>query len=262
MRKKLIIGNWKMHLNVSQGSGLVHRLQERIETHRDVEVVLAPGFLALQPLSLQIDRRKFKLAAQDCYWRDEGAFTGEVSADMLRDLTHYVLVGHSERRHIFGETDDDIAKKVAAVVRNGMVPVVCVGETAPERKAGETKQVLHDQLMVDIKNLTTEEVGQIVVAYEPVWAIGTGDFAKPDQIESAVKTIRHNIEHMFGRAAQAKLRVLYGGSVIPDMTKAYLDIAGIDGLLVGGASLNYDQFSRIVKLAFETAQAEDEHGSQ
>ena len=252
MRKKLVIGNWKMYFNTSQSSHLLHRLQERIEAHNDVEVALAASFLVLQPLSLQIDRRKFKLAAQNCYWQDEGAFTGEISATMLHDLVEYVIVGHSERRHVFNETDDEIAKKVSAVLRNGMTPVLCVGETAGERKDGETKQVLHDQLMVDLKNVTAEDLSDLIIAYEPVWAIGTGSYAKPHQVEEAVKTIRLNVSESFGADAESGLRVLYGGSVEPDTTRGYFTINGVDGLLVGGASLNYDQFSRIVSAVHET----------
>ena len=252
MRKKLVIANWKMHLNTQQASVLVHRLQERIDTHREVEVVLAPSFLVLQPLSRQIDRHKFKLAAQNCYWQDEGAFTGEVSATMLTDLVHYVLVGHSERRQVFHETDDEIAKKVAAVIRNGLSSVLCVGETAGERKDRETKQVLHDQLMVGLKNLTADDMADTVIAYEPVWAIGTGHYAKPHEVEDAVKTIRHNVSELYGQTAEENLRVLYGGSVEPDITSGYMEINGVDGLLVGGASLNYEHFSQIVAMVFES----------
>lgn len=257
MRKKLVIGNWKMHLNVSQSSILVHRLQERIETHHNVDVVLSPSMLALQPLSVQIDRHKFKLAAQNCHWQDDGAFTGEVSATMLRDLVHYILIGHSERRHIFHETDDDVAKKMAAAIRNGIAPVLCIGETAGERKDGESRQVLHDQLMVGLKNLTSEDIQKIVVAYEPVWAISTshhGHHAKPHLVEEAVVAIRHNIAELYGADAEQSVPILYGGSVEPDTTRGYLEINGIDGLLVGGASLNYEQFSAIVGIAHEMAR--------
>lgn len=252
MRKKLVVGNWKMHFNVSQSSHLLHRLQERIQTHNDVEVVLAPSFLVLQPLSLQIDRRKFKLAAQDCYWQDEGAFTGEISATMLHDLVEYIIVGHSERRHVFNETDEDVARKTAAVIRNGIVPIVCVGETAGERKDGETKQVLYSQLLSALKNVTSEDIKDLVIAYEPVWAIGTGSYAKPHQVEEAVRTIRHNVAEMFGKPAESELRVLYGGSVEPDTTSGYFTINGVDGLLVGGASLNWDSFSRIVEAVHQS----------
>ncbi|HSX18373.1 MAG TPA: triose-phosphate isomerase [Candidatus Saccharimonadales bacterium] len=246
MRKILIVGNWKMYLNTSQASILVHRLQERIKIHRDIEVVLAPSMLTLQPLSLQIDRRKFRLAAQNAYWRDEGAYTGEVSFTMLRDLVHYVIVGHSERRHIFGEDLDMVRDKVAAAVRNEITPILCVGETKPERKDNETKQVLHDQLMTALSNLTAREVRDLVIAYEPVWAIGTGDIAKPDQVETAVSYIRKYVADVFGDKASKSLRVLYGGSVVPEVITGFLNIPEVDGFLVGGASLNYHSFAGIV----------------
>ncbi|MBI5906960.1 triose-phosphate isomerase [Candidatus Saccharibacteria bacterium] len=251
MRKILVVGNWKMHLNTSQASLLVHRLQERIAIRRDVEVVLAPSMLVLQPLSVQIDRRKFRLAAQNAYFRDEGAFTGEVSFTMLRDLVHYVIVGHSERRHIFSEDLDMIRDKVAASVRNEITPILCVGETKRERSDGETKQVLHDQLMTALHNLTSREVGQMVIAYEPVWAIGTGDVAKPDQIEEIIDYIRGYIRDVFGPKASKELRILYGGSVTPEVIHGFLDVPGVDGFLVGGASLNYYSFANIVDAAYK-----------
>lgn len=238
-----------MYLNASQASILVHRLAERIKIQRDIEVVLAPSMLTLQPLSLQIDRRKFRLAAQNAYFRDEGAFTGEVSFTMLRDLVHYVIVGHSERRHIFGEDLDMVRDKVAAAVHNEITPILCVGETQTERKDGETKQVLHDQLMTALSNLTAREVRESVVAYEPVWAIGTGDIAKPDQVETAVGYIRKYIGDIFGPKAAQNIRILYGGSVVPDIIGGFLNIPGVDGFLVGGASLNYHSFAGIVDAA-------------
>lgn len=222
MRKILVVGNWKMHLNASQASLLVHRLQERVMIRRDIEIVLAPSTLTLQPLSLQIDRRKFRLAAQNAYFRDEGAFTGEVSFTMLRDLVHYVIVGHSERRHIFSEDLDMIRDKIAASVRNEITPILCVGETKRERSDGETKQVLHDQLMTALHNLTSQEVGKMVIAYEPVWAIGTGDVAKPDQIEEVIDYIRGYVRDVFGPKAAKDVRLLYGGSVTPEVTHGFL----------------------------------------
>ncbi|MGD0284528.1 MAG: triose-phosphate isomerase, partial [Candidatus Saccharimonadales bacterium] len=184
MRKLLIVGNWKMNLNVSQASTLVHQLHERIKTQRNVEVVIAPSMLTLQPLSLQIDRRRFRLAAQNAYFVDEGAYTGEVSFAMLHDLVHYVIVGHSERRLYFNETLEIIRDKVAAAVRNDITPIICIGENKHERQAGETKQVIHDQLTTALSNLTNTEIENIVIAYEPVWAISTfnGEIAKPDDI--------------------------------------------------------------------------------
>jgi triosephosphate isomerase len=214
MRKILIVGNWKMHLNASQASLLVHRLHERIKIHRDIEVVLAPSMLTLQPLSVQIDRRKFRLAAQNAYWRDEGPFTGEVSFTMLRDLVHYVIVGHSESRHVFNEDLNTIRDKVAAAVRNGITPILCVGETKQEREQGETKQVLHDQLMTGLSNLTAAEVGNMVVAYEPVWAISNGnnygdhEIPKPDEVANVVEYVRDYVKGVYGPKAAKNLRVL------------------------------------------------------
>lgn len=250
MRKVLIVGNWKMNLNTSEASLLVHRLHERIKLHNDVEVVLAPPMLTLQPLSVQIDRRKFRLAAQNAYFRDEGAFTGEVSFAMLRDLVHYCIIGHSERRHIFGENLDMIRDKVATAVRHEITPILCVGETKAERDDGETKQVLHDQLMSGLANLTAGEVATAVIAYEPVWAIGSGEIASPDKVEMAVAYIRSYVKDVFSARAAKKVRILYGGSVTPDIVGGYLTIPGVDGFLVGGASLNYESFSGIVEAAY------------
>ena len=248
MRRILIVGNWKMYLNTSQASILVHRLQERIRIQRDIEVVLAPPMLTLQPLSLQIDRRKFRLAAQNAYQRDEGAFTGEVSFTMLRDLVHYVIIGHSERRHIFDESKDMIRDKVAAAVRNEIMPILCVGETKQERSQGETKQVLHDQLMTALSNVTAREVREMVVAYEPVWAIGKMT-AKPDQVADAVSYIRSYISDVFGPKTAKALRILYGGDVVPETVAGLLNVPGVDGFLVGHESLNYQHFADIISSA-------------
>lgn len=250
MRKTLIAGNWKMNLNTAQASLLVHRLHERVKIHRDIEVVLIPPMLDLQPISLQIDRRQFKLGAQNAYYKDEGAYTGEISFTMLHDLVHYVLVGHSERRHIFNESLEDVQAKVAAAFRNNIVPILCVGETKTERLAGEMEQVLHDQVTTALANITTPDVEQIIFAYEPVWAIGTGEVATPAQATKAAEIIRHNVSELYGKAAAEKVRVLYGGSVTADVASGFLKAKGIDGLLVGGASLNYVQFSDIIDAAF------------
>lgn len=251
-KRILIIGNWKMHLNTSQASLLLHRLHERIRIHREIEVVLAPSLLVLQPLSVQIDRRKFRLAAQNAYCKDEGAYTGEVSFTMLRDLVHYVIIGHSERRLHFHETNDDTRDKVAAAARNEITPVLCVGETSQERRAGETKQVLYSQLVTALSNLTAGEVAAMVIAYEPVWAISTfeGQLAKPTEVATAINFIRHQVEELYGKRAARAVRVLYGGSVDDQVARGYLEIEGCDGLLVGGASLNYHQFAGIVDAAY------------
>lgn len=251
MKRTLVVGNWKMHLNTHEASVLTHRLSEHIKLHRDVEVVLAPSMLSLQPLSLEIDRRKFRLAAQDAYFKDEGAFTGEVSFSMLRDLVHYSIVGHSARRIYFNESLETVRDKVQAAVRNDIVPILCIGETKHERDAGESKQVIHDQLTSALSNLTSDDLLKVVIAYEPVWAISTfdGEIAKPDVMAKAFAFIRFQIAELYGKRAAKEVRVLYGGSVNDQDARAYLELEGCDGVLVGAASLNYHQFASIVETA-------------
>ena len=249
MGKKLIIANWKMNLTVNEASLFVHRLDDLVGKRRGVEIVLAPTMLAVQPLHLQVQRHHFNLAAQNFYWRDHGAYTGEVSASQLRGLVQYGLVGHSERRHVFGERSKDIRSKVQAAVRNGITPVLCIGETASERADGETADAIHDQLIGGLANITSVEVEHIVVAYEPVWAIGTGKFAAPRDVSRAVKLIRKQIKQLFGALAAKHVRVLYGGSVNVDNASAYLQIDGVDGLLIGDTSLDVRAFAEIIKKA-------------
>lgn len=251
MKRILIVGNWKMHLNASQASLLLHRLHERIKIYRDIEVVLAPSMLVLQPLSVQIDRRKFRLAAQNAYEKDEGAYTGEVSFNMLRELAHYVIIGHSERRIYFNESNDLIRDKVSAAVRNGITPILCIGETKTERREGETRQVLHDQLTTALANLTAADISSIVIAYEPVWAISTfeGDLAKPDEVKKEMDFIRKQIQDLYGPKTAKLVRILYGGSVDDQIARGYLEIPGCDGALVGGASINYHKFAAVVQSA-------------
>lgn len=238
-----------MNLTVNEASLFVHRLDDLVGKRRGVEIVLAPTMLAVQPLHLQVQHHHFNLAAQNFYWRDHGAYTGEVSASQLRGLVQYGLVGHSERRHVFGERSKDIRSKVQAAVRNGITPVLCIGETASERADGETADVIHDQLIGGLANITSVEVEHIVVAYEPVWAIGTGKFAAPRDVSRAVKLIRKQIKQLFGALAAKHVRVLYGGSVNVDNASAYLQIDGVDGLLIGDTSLDVRAFAEIVKKA-------------
>lgn len=247
--KKLIIGNWKMNLNMHEASLFVHTLSKQVKIHRDVEVVLAPTILTLQSLSLQVDRHQFKLAAQNLYWRDSGAYTGEVSAHQLHGIVDFAIIGHSERRHIFNESDKEVRNKVQAAIRNKIVPVLCVGETAHERAAGETHDIIHDQLVGGLSNVTSDEFDQLVIAYEPVWAIGTGENALPKDVISAERAIRSQIRHLYGEAASEAVRILYGGSVNGESAADYLAINGIDGLLIGGASLDANVFSDIIEKA-------------
>ncbi|MGC1176774.1 MAG: triose-phosphate isomerase [Candidatus Saccharimonadales bacterium] len=254
MKRILIVGNWKMNLNVQASSLLLHRLQQHIKPHRNIEVVLAPSLVALQPLSLEIDTRVFRLAAQNAFYKDVGAYTGEVSFTMLRGLVHYVIIGHSERRIYFNETLEIVRDKVQAAIRNDIAPILCVGETKRERAAGETKRVIHDQLTTALANLTSDEVERVVVAYEPVWAIstfGTGDPAKPDEIHEAIKWIRHILKDMYGQQISEDVRVIYGASVDAEFVSGILGLDGVDGLLPGAASLNYKKFSAIVDSAYQ-----------
>lgn len=257
MSKKLIVGNWKMHFTTGQASLYLHKLQEQAPNYRDVEVVLCPNLLALQSLSLQVNHRKFRLGAQNCYFEDAGAFTGEVSATQMRGLVSYVIVGHSERRHIFGETNKDAANKVQAVLRNGMKPILCVGETKHERSEGETAHVIHDQVVAGLRNVSSDEVENVVIAYEPVWAIGTGDFAKVEDAERVVKLIRKHVRALFGDKAAETVRVLYGGSVDASNAGAFVRAEGIDGLLAGGSSLKAKVFSDIIDSAHGLETAKD-----
>jgi len=252
--KKLVIGNWKMNMTVHDASLYLHRLEKLVQVHRNVEVVLAPTMLALQTLSIQVNYRQFKLAAQNFYWRDHGAFTGEVSASQLAGVVNYGLVGHSERRHIFHESDKDTRAKVQAAIRNGIHPVLCVGETASERAMNETQDVLHDQLIGGLANVTSEELDEIVIAYEPVWAIGTGQNALPVDVTAAIRSIRNQLKHLYGAKAADSVRVLYGGSVTADSAAEYLSLSEVDGLLIGGASLDAQAFSSIVEKAYASAK--------
>ncbi len=245
---RLIVGNWKMNLNPGEASVLVHRLEDKLAAKSDTEVVICPPFIDLYPISKELDKKKLTLGSQNIHYLDEGAFTGEISPAMLKGLVSYSIIGHSERRAM-GEDDKLIAKKVAAAFRNDIVPVLCVGETLADREHKLSTKVVIDQLTADLAQLTAADVAELVVAYEPVWAIGTGKFAKPDEVSPVVAAIRQTIEELYGEDGAAGLRVLYGGSVNPDNCAAYLKLPGVDGLLVGGASLNYEEFAQIAKVA-------------
>ena len=250
--KTYIVGNWKMNLSVGESSIYLHKLLKRLKQARGIEVVIAPSLMALQPLSLQIDRHKMKLATQNFYHQDYGAFTGEVSISQLRSIVDYAIVGHSERRYIFHETDKDIRAKVAAAIRNGVTPILCIGETASERDFGETKDVLKDQLLGGLSDVSAEDLKKVIIAYEPVWAISSvkgARLASPDDIASSVETIRKQLRARFGKETEEAIPVLYGGSVNPSNAGAYLTIPGVNGLLIGGSSLIADHFVDIIDLA-------------
>ncbi len=250
--KTYIVGNWKMNFTVGESSLYLHKLLQRVKSYRDIEVVVAPSLVALQPLSLQVDRHKIKLAAQNAYFQDCGAYTGEVSASQIRSLVDYCILGHSERRHILGETNKDIRKKVAAVIRNGMTPILCIGETAEERKNGETTDIIRDQLLSGLSEVSAEDLDKVIIAYEPVWAISTTKAAKmatPDDIKEVLDKIHKLLTKTYGEDIAENIPVLYGGSVKPTNAEAYLSIPGCNGLLVGGASLIAPEFNDIIEIA-------------
>ena len=250
--KTYIVGNWKMNFTVGEASLYLHKLLRIVNAYRNIQVIIAPSTVALQPLSLQIDRRKIKLAAQNFYYRDFGAYTGETSIAQLRSLVDYAIIGHSERRYVFHETDKEIREKVAAAIRGGVTPILCIGETASERKFGETNEVLKDQLFGGLQDVAEEDLDKVIIAYEPVWAISSvkdAKLASPDDIAAAIHFIRSHLKSKFGAEKADNIPVLYGGSVNPSNAAAYLTIPGVNGLLVGGASLIASQFNDIIETA-------------
>ena len=250
--KTYIVGNWKLNFTVGEASIYLHKLQKKIPNYRDVEVVVAPNALALQSLSLQIDRHKMKLAAQNAFYRDYGAFTGEISFAELRGIVDYCIVGHSERRHIFGEDDKMIQKKVAAAVRNKITPILCVGETESERAFGETADVIRDQVLGGLAEVSEEDLDNVIIAYEPVWAISSTKAAKlasPDDVSEVVKMIREILKETYGEKVVEKIPILFGGSVNPSNAGAYLTVPGVNGLLIGGSSLILSEYTDIIEIA-------------
>ena len=250
--KTYIVGNWKMNFTVGEASIYLHKILKKIPNYRDVEVVVAPSMVALQSLSLQIDRRKMKLAAQNAFYRDYGAYTGEVSFEQLRGIVDYCIVGHSERRHIFGETDKIIQKKVEAAVRNRITPILCVGETESERAFGETADIIRDQVIGGLSEVSEEDIDKVMIAYEPVWAISStkdSRIASPTDVSEVVKLIRGNLKELYGEKTAEQIPILFGGSVNPSNAGGYLTVPGINGLLIGGASLILSEFADIIDVA-------------
>jgi triosephosphate isomerase len=245
VRRPLIAGNWKMYKTVPQAVALVEALLADLRT--DNEVVVAPPFTALHAVASLLRGRPVALAGQNMHEANEGAFTGEVSPVMLRDLgcTH-VILGHSERRQLFGETDEGVGRKTKAAYAHGLTPIACVGETLAERESDRTMEVVERQVERALRALTPEQVAAGVVAYEPVWAIGTGRNATPEQAQEVHGAIRRLVARSHGDPAAAALRILYGGSVKPDNIGALMAQADVDGALVGGASLDAASFLRIV----------------
>jgi triosephosphate isomerase (TIM) len=250
-RRPLISGNWKMHHTHLEAIAVVQKLSYLVfkEDYQEVDVSVHPAFTALRSIQtlLDADRIPIALGAQDCHWEDRGAFTGEVSPAMLAKLAvDYVIVGHSERRQLFGETDEAVNRKAQAVLAAGMTPIVCVGETLAEREAGNTEGKCLTQVQDGLDGLSAEQVGGLVIAYEPIWAIGTGRTATPNDAQATIGVIRREVARLRGEEAAAAVRIQYGGSVKPDNIAELMTQPDIDGALVGGASLDAEEFSRIV----------------
>jgi len=246
MRVLLMAGNWKMHKTTAEAVILVEGLKPYVAAARDLEVVVCPPFTALAAVARALAGSPIGLGAQNVHWEKEGAFTGEVSAPMLADLgCTYVVVGHSERRQHFGETDEIVQRKARAAVTAGLRPIVCVGESLREREAGTTWDVLEAQVKGSLRGLSGDS--GIVMAYEPVWAIGTGRTATPAQAQEAHAFLRKLLEGLWSPAAAAAMRILYGGSVKPDNARDLMAQPDVDGALVGGASLDANSFGKIVR---------------
>ncbi len=246
-RKPVIAGNWKMNLTVPEALGLVRGILPSCSGKKTVEAIIAPPFTALHATACEIKGKEIGLAAQNMHFEPKGAFTGEVSAAMLRDAgcTH-VILGHSERRQYFCETDEGVNRKVKTAISEGLTPIMCIGESLEERETGATFKVIETQLNGGLSGLSTGQAGKVIVAYEPVWAIGTGRTATPAQAQEVHAFIREKLSGAFGKEAASSVRILYGGSVTPDNIKSLMAMEDIDGALVGGASLKAESFSALV----------------
>ncbi len=248
-RRPLIAANWKMHKTVAEARAFLEAFLPLVRDVQGAEIAIAPPFTALQTVGELLRDTGIALAAQDVFYEPQGAYTGEISPPMLRELgCRYVIVGHSERRQLFREDDALVRRKLEAVFEHGLVPILCVGETLEERRAGRTEAVLERQLRAAVEGLSAEWVGELVVAYEPVWAIGTGETASPQDAEAGAKFLRSWIRELFGAGTAERVRVQYGGSVKPENARELMT-ENVDGALVGGASLDPQKFAGIVKEA-------------
>ncbi|WP_305046154.1 triose-phosphate isomerase [Geoalkalibacter sp.] len=248
MRKPVIAGNWKLHKTIPEALELVEALKQGLADQTDVEIVVAPVFTALASVASTLKGSPIALAAQNCYFENSGAFTGEVSPALLKDAgCSHVILGHSERRQIFGEGDELINRKIKAVLAQGLTPIFCIGETLEERENDAMMDVLQRQVTIGLDGLSEEQMLGVVVAYEPVWAIGTGKTATGEQAQEAHAFVRGLLAGLFGTPAAEQVRILYGGSVKPDNVDGLMAQMDIDGTLVGGASLKAEDFIRIAR---------------
>lgn len=248
MRKPIAAGNWKMFKTAKEASKMISELKELVKSVSDREVVICPPFTALESAVNAAKGSNVKIGAQNLYWEEKGAFTGEIAPGMIKDLgCEYVIIGHSERRQYFGETDATVNKRIFAALKAGLKPIICVGETLQERESEKTFSVIETQIKGGLKGLSVELMKDCVIAYEPVWAIGTGKTASKEQAQEVHAFIRKLLSDLLGKDTAGATRILYGGSVKPDNVKELMSQPDIDGGLVGGASLEAEPFSKIVK---------------
>jgi len=248
MRKPMMAGNWKMYKDINEAISLVNDIKRSVYDINNVDIVVIPPYVDLSDVSEMLLESNIMLGAQNCYWEAEGAFTGEISAKMLKSVgCRYVVIGHSERRKYFGETDETVNRKVKAVIDAGLVPIVCVGETLEEREQARTLEVVRGQVTAALKGFTEEYIDSLVIAYEPVWAIGTGKTATPHEAQEVHAMIRNLLKEMYSTSLSEGIRIIYGGSVKPDNAESLMKEKDIDGGLIGGASLKTYSFVDLIK---------------
>jgi triosephosphate isomerase len=247
MRTPLMAGNWKMNKTISEAEAMVKALKPLIADVKDVEVLICPVFTSLYSVSREIKDSNIKLGAQNLFWEAKGAFTGEISPSMVKDAgCSYAIIGHSERRQYFGETDGMINKKAKAILAGGLIPIICCGETLEQREAGVTDSHIAEQIKAALEGLSEEQVSGSVIAYEPIWAIGTGKTCDADEANRVIAMIRGVVKEISSQSAADAVRILYGGSVNPASISEQMSKSDIDGALVGGASLKADSFNEII----------------
>ncbi len=250
MRRPMIAGNWKMHSTIDDTIKFAGGLASELKASGQIDVVIAPPFTSLYSLGVALSDTEFKMASQNIFWEDNGAYTAEVSGVFLKDVgCHYAIIGHSERRQYFNETDETVNKRIFAAIRNQLTPIFCIGETLAQRDADNTWNVLETQLRSGLKGIKLAELDDFIIAYEPVWAIGTGETATPEQAQEVHRKIRTYLSDIYGIEVSDKIRLLYGGSVKPSNSRELLTQSDIDGALVGGASLDPKSFAEIVRSA-------------
>ncbi len=253
-RYKIVIANWKMNLTVPESTVLLEKIKKDINP-KDTEVVICPSFMDIYSAEKVLQGTDIKVGAQDVYHEDAGAYTGEVSADQLKGFAEYCIVGHSERRHKFGETDRIVAQKAAACIRHDITPIICIGENLHEKMDGLTKLVVSGQAEASLSEMTADEVAKSVIAYEPVWSIGTGHSCDPKKANEVAGNIRNLIKVLFGNKASEKVRIIYGGSIDEKNIVSFTSEFELDGFLVGGSSLDHKKFAKIVKIVDEGKKA-------